>query len=765
MKWTMFRSAAAMQREEKEQSTQELFEYLQTAGPFESKTACPWIKLATFGNMRTGKNSLRHNANVMSVTGVEGDYDGGEVSPEDAVAMLEKHQIRAIVYTSPSHTAKKPRWRVIAPCAKAHAPSARTALLARVNGALGGILADESFTLSQSYYFGRVEGVEYKVLMTFGDADDGSCVDDLDELDDIAIRKVAKVHPGDAGATDEVRADYSVNMFDRVVGMLGRKLKTGDNRREMLKSYISSRSNRGLTRDEVISMVEGVVSKYFDPADPIDQANVLSMLDDFTRKDFHKVDQPVDLSGFLASIDKLPPTQEQDEPDNEDAMPRSVPAPKPPKRESRRKDSLIDYPPPYEGVMLDIVEAASAAAYKPQPQLNILAALIGMAGCINGEYSTHNGGRFNLYGLGSLASGGGKDRPRMVAETVAAMSGATILGKPGSGAGLEDALAAKKNQLVSIDEIAHILKSMNDDRAAAHVSDIGACLLKLYSASNGAYNKRILAKNPHRAKETPTVVNPCVSLIGFATPDGLGEAFHERNLGDGLMGRMLYVPGNPDVKVRMPDAGFNLPQSIETIVKSIQPVNPLAFVGPIASSGSVVVEYEHGLMATIRRLLSELEENRDMSLGELVKPLYGRSHEKMLRIAGVLAIWEDPTAPVMRMRHVEWGRAMVLASDDHLLDFASRYMHNNDVTRHASRIRGYIERILAGDYAYQRDLERVAVEEGSAVARSQLLRVSKLDKLTFDRAMAHMQDLGELVSFDKMGKPLPVIQEIDLQDE
>lgn len=765
MKWTMFRSAAAMQREEKEQSTQELFEYLQTAGPFEGKTACPWIKLATFGNMRTGKNSLRHNANVMSVTGVEGDYDGGEMSPEDAVAMLEKHQIRAIVYTSPSHTAQKPRWRVIAPCTKAHAPSARTALLARVNGALGGILADESFTLSQSYYFGRVEGVEYKVLMTFGDAEDGSCIDDLDELDDIAIRKVAKVHPGDLGSSEELRADYSINMFDRVVGMLGRKLRTGDNRREMLKSYISSRSNRGLARDEVISMVEGVVSKYFDPADPIDQANVLMMLDDFTRKDLHKVDQPVDLSGFLASIEKLPPTQEQDEPDNEDAMPRSVPAPKPPKRETRRKDSLIDYPPPYEGVMLEIVEAASAAAYKPQPQLNILAALIGMAGCINGEYSTHNGGRFNLYGLGSLASGGGKDRPRMVAETVAAMSGATILGKPGSGAGLEDALAAKKNQLVSIDEIAHILKSMNDDRAAAHVSDIGACLLKLYSASNGAYNKRILAKNPHRAKESPTVVNPCVSLIGFATPDGLGEAFHERNLGDGLMGRMLYVPGNPDVKVRMPDAGFNLPQSIETIVKSIQPVNPLAFVGPIASSGSVVVEYEHGLMATIRRLLSELEENRDMSLGELVKPLYGRSHEKMLRIAGVLAIWEDPTAPVMRMRHVEWGRAMVLASDDHLLDFASRYMHNNEVTRHASRIRGYIERILAGDYAYQRDLERVAVEEGSAVARSQLLRVSKLDKLTFDRAMAHMQDLGELVSFDKMGKPLPVIQEIDLQDE
>ena len=36
----------------------------------------PWLKLAMFGNNRTGKGSLRHDHNVLQITGVELDYDG-----------------------------------------------------------------------------------------------------------------------------------------------------------------------------------------------------------------------------------------------------------------------------------------------------------------------------------------------------------------------------------------------------------------------------------------------------------------------------------------------------------------------------------------------------------------------------------------------------------------------------------------------------------------------------------------------------------------
>ena len=38
-----------------------------------AKTALPWLKLATFGDLRSDKNSLRCNANVRTISGIEAD--------------------------------------------------------------------------------------------------------------------------------------------------------------------------------------------------------------------------------------------------------------------------------------------------------------------------------------------------------------------------------------------------------------------------------------------------------------------------------------------------------------------------------------------------------------------------------------------------------------------------------------------------------------------------------------------------------------------
>jgi hypothetical protein len=40
------------------------------------KDGLPWLKCAVFGGLRTDKNSLRHDGNVLHITGLEGDYDG-----------------------------------------------------------------------------------------------------------------------------------------------------------------------------------------------------------------------------------------------------------------------------------------------------------------------------------------------------------------------------------------------------------------------------------------------------------------------------------------------------------------------------------------------------------------------------------------------------------------------------------------------------------------------------------------------------------------
>ncbi|MEP3441204.1 MAG: phage/plasmid primase, P4 family [Sulfitobacter sp.] len=123
-----------------------------------SKDKLPWLKLATFGDAKSAKGCLRTNANVATVTGLEADYDAGVMTPEEARDKLSKAGVAALIYTTPSHTADAPRWRVLCPFSGPLSPDAREDLMARLNGVLGGALAGESFTLSQAYYAGNVEG-------------------------------------------------------------------------------------------------------------------------------------------------------------------------------------------------------------------------------------------------------------------------------------------------------------------------------------------------------------------------------------------------------------------------------------------------------------------------------------------------------------------------------------------------------------------------------------------------------------------------------
>lgn len=180
---TIFRDVGARRAEEQEWSFEELTERLRKANTYADKASCPLIKLARFGDQRTEKGSLRHDGNVLEIHGVEADYDGEKVSTAEAQMMLHEHNISAILYTSPSHKEERPRWRVLCPTSKPCPPADRVRLVARLNGALGGILAPESFVLSQSYYAGRVNGAPYEVSQVRGE-----CIDLLPVLDAKAIQ-------------------------------------------------------------------------------------------------------------------------------------------------------------------------------------------------------------------------------------------------------------------------------------------------------------------------------------------------------------------------------------------------------------------------------------------------------------------------------------------------------------------------------------------------------------------------------------------------
>jgi hypothetical protein len=107
---------------------------------------------------------------------------------EEATKIVKAAGLTALLYTSPSHTEEKPRWRVLCPTSRDLPPEERAKLMARLNGIFGGVFAPESFTLSQSYYYGSVNNnAEHRAVIV-----DGDCIDLRDDLDNGAIGNVLK---------------------------------------------------------------------------------------------------------------------------------------------------------------------------------------------------------------------------------------------------------------------------------------------------------------------------------------------------------------------------------------------------------------------------------------------------------------------------------------------------------------------------------------------------------------------------------------------
>jgi putative DNA primase/helicase len=180
-----------------------------------NKETLRWLKGAIFGNVRSKNNSFRTNANLKLLTAAVVEYDKPRkgvqkaITFDEAVAIIKKAGLRALLYTSPSHKeGSKPRWRVIFPLSK-HLDNPKAThedLVAKINGLFGGQIAPESFTLSQSYYAGSVgNNPDHRVKVI-----DGDFLDLRDDLDAGRIyrsgsseRDTDEHEPGEATASIE----------------------------------------------------------------------------------------------------------------------------------------------------------------------------------------------------------------------------------------------------------------------------------------------------------------------------------------------------------------------------------------------------------------------------------------------------------------------------------------------------------------------------------------------------------------------------------
>ena len=215
-----------------------------TSGP--TKDALPWLKLGRFGDWRTERGSLRHDVNLLSISGVEADYDGERMEVDEARDILEKQGLAGIIYTSPSHTADTPRWRVVCPLGEELPPARRSHQLGRLNGLFRGIFAVESWTLSQSYYYGSVNrNPSHRVEVV-----DGTPIDTHDDLDMAWTGK-----PGGSSAA----ADLTAGLDAREDAELIRCIVTGEHLHVELVALAARYIGRGMPAATVVELLRGIM--------------------------------------------------------------------------------------------------------------------------------------------------------------------------------------------------------------------------------------------------------------------------------------------------------------------------------------------------------------------------------------------------------------------------------------------------------------------------------------------------------------------------
>lgn len=212
---------------------------ISNAAIYLDKAHCPLISLAEYGEVVSPNGILRHAQNVVRIFGVELDYDGEQMPLQIAAQRLQAASIQSVLYTSPSHKPERPRWRVLLPLSEPAIPEKRAEYVGRANRVLGGVASRESFTLSQSFYIGRVRGAEYETAET-----SGRCIDMASDIE-------PQYHVGRVG-------DGAINRDLTTDADLRAAFERGEDRYQAMLKLSSRWAVRGLDVDGITTSLEAL---------------------------------------------------------------------------------------------------------------------------------------------------------------------------------------------------------------------------------------------------------------------------------------------------------------------------------------------------------------------------------------------------------------------------------------------------------------------------------------------------------------------------
>ena len=664
---TVFKDIGAKTKKEHSWSMRDLVDEIERTEASE-KRQLPLLKLATFGTDRTDKGSLRHDLNVMTVSGCEGDYDAEKMRPSDAAKLLKKSGIASIVYTSASHTPEKPRWRVIAPFSDELLPEQRVKMVARINGILGGVLGGESFRLSQSFYFGDVTGKNPTEIFEV----DGDFIDRRVDLDTGAILPEAvKREVEDSGERREGTAlDEAQELFDRDYesGKLQEALQAALDYRWSMGDSISDDEDRDVWWRNICWAIHhgsGGDKQGFkiwsDYATKTYRASRLKKRGDSvsraiaTEWRYSKDDRPGGVLGFGSVYKRLEDTgwvygavtvddfeEDEDEDVHTEHTPEKVDI------EWRDTQDIPEHLLTVPGTLGLAVEHYNATSTTFQPQFAVQTALA-LGSVTLARYWKSEAENFtSLYLVNLGATGSGKEFSRKFLTKCLEESGLGALMGPSkyaSEAGIFSELAWKPRHVTVYDEFGRLLDSTRNN-SNPNLRDAQTFLMSLFgilgeSARPTAYSANGKTAQQIEAMRSMIVRRPAVTILGLSTPETFFDALSQDDVANGFLNRLLVVNSRQKARVEDPRAWRHIPKDLKDWINEFGSTGEEDFLAgetAVEADEPEVVEFTAGARARLREIAQEVIDLQEDHRAYRLDGMFSRSREIAMRIALIVAL-------------------------------------------------------------------------------------------------------------------------------
>ena len=352
------------------------------------------------------------------------------------------------------------------------------------------------------------------------------------------------------------------------------------------------------------------------------------------------------------------------------------------------------------GLIGKTVDWILRTSMQPQPELALSATLAAVAGVVGRKYRTKYDTRCNLYICGLAPTGAGKDHARKKIRELFYDAGLSEdhLGKEEfiSAPGALNAIERQPSQVMMIDEIGAMFKSLAGATTASFKKDVVTLLMKAFSSSGAKdFSGGVYAD---RKRDAPVIDYPALSIYGTSTETSYADSLSDDLVHDGSLNRWLIMPAPNELPLRNFDFGLaDTPEDVRDMWMALKAsglppatgTDITSYTTPVGVRPPILVEFDADASAKMLEIWAEQDGNRTEA--QTAKgSLYARMAEQTIKLAMLFAICRKPSEPTISVEDLALGRAITLTSINYTIWLVYNKMSNSEYERLYNDVLMYI---------------------------------------------------------------------------